>query len=103
MRGANDPVGYRRGLVLGLTLAETLLLVLFILLLVYAALGQQRDKKMKEQEAQIAGSQPGSAIDAFEGKGIGCRCRRIPIAVADRRAVIAAGQADAPLLRARQS
>lgn len=54
MRGANDPVGYRRGLVLGLTLAETLLLVLFILLLVYAALGQQRDKKMKEQEAQIA-------------------------------------------------
>ena len=55
MRSANDPVGYRRGLVLGLTLAETLLLVLFILLLVYAALGQQRDKKMKEQEAQIAG------------------------------------------------
>ncbi len=54
MRGANDPVGYRRGLVLGLTLAETLLLVLFILLLVYAALGQQRDKTMKEQEAQIA-------------------------------------------------
>ena len=54
MRGANDPVGYRRGLVLGLTLAETLLLVLFILLLVYAALGQQRDKKMKDQEDQIA-------------------------------------------------
>ena len=27
MRSANDPVGYRRGLVLGLTLAETLLLV----------------------------------------------------------------------------
>lgn len=55
MRSANDPVGYRRGLVLGLTLAETLLLVLFILLLVYAALGQQRDKKLKEQEDQIAG------------------------------------------------
>ena len=54
MRSANDPVGYRRGLVLGLTLAETLLLVLFILLLVYAALGQQRDQKMKDQEAQIA-------------------------------------------------
>lgn len=54
MRGANDLVGYRRGLVLGLTLAETLLLVLFILLLVYAALGQQRDKKMKDQEDQIA-------------------------------------------------
>ncbi|HPI47316.1 MAG TPA: hypothetical protein PLH23_03550 [Hyphomonadaceae bacterium] len=54
MPGANDPVGYRRGLVLGLTLAETLLLVLFILLLVYAALGQQRDKKMKDQEDQIA-------------------------------------------------
>ena len=55
MRSGSDPVGYRRGLVLGLTLAETLLLVLFILLLVYAALGQERDKKMKEQEAQIAG------------------------------------------------
>lgn len=55
MRGRSDPVGYRRGLVLGLTLAETLLLVLFILLLVYAALGQEREKKMKEQEAQIAG------------------------------------------------
>ena len=55
MRSANDPVGYRRGLVLGLTLAETLLLVLFILLLVYAALGQERDKKLKDQEAQIAG------------------------------------------------
>jgi hypothetical protein len=55
MRSANDPVGYRRGLVLGLTLAETLLLVLFILLLVYAALGQERDKKLKEQEQQIAG------------------------------------------------
>jgi hypothetical protein len=55
MRGGSDPVGYRRGLVLGLTLAETLLLVLFILLLVYAALGQEREKKMKEQEAQIAG------------------------------------------------
>jgi len=55
MRSANDPVGYRRGLVLGLTLAETLLLVLFLLLLVYAALGQARDKKMKEQEDQIAG------------------------------------------------
>lgn len=55
MRGSNDPVGYRRGLVLGLTLAETLLLVLFLLLLVYAALGQARDKKMKEQEDQIAG------------------------------------------------
>ncbi|MDP3493706.1 MAG: hypothetical protein Q8R82_11360 [Hyphomonadaceae bacterium] len=54
MRSTNDPVGYRRGLVLGLTLAETLLLVLFILLLVYAALGQERDKKMKEQEGQIA-------------------------------------------------
>ena len=49
MRGASDPVGYRRGLVLGLTLAETLLLVLFILLLVYAALGQEREKKLKEQ------------------------------------------------------
>lgn len=55
MRSANDPVGYRRGLVLGLTLAETLLLVLFILLLVYAALGQERDKKLKQQEEQIAG------------------------------------------------
>lgn len=55
MRGGTDPVGYRRGLVLGLTLAETLLLVLFILLLVYAALGQEREKKMKAQEAQIAG------------------------------------------------
>jgi hypothetical protein len=55
MRSANDPVGYRRGLVLGLTLAETLLLVLFLLLLVFAALGQARDKKMKEQEDQIAG------------------------------------------------
>lgn len=55
MRNGSDPVGYRRGLVLGLTLAETLLLVLFILLLVYAALGQEREKKMKEQEAQIAG------------------------------------------------
>ena len=55
MRGASDPVGYRRGLVLGLTLAETLLLVLFILLLVYAALGQEREKKLKEQEQQIAG------------------------------------------------
>lgn len=55
MRGAGDPVSYRRGLVLGLTLAETLLLVLFILLLVYAALGQERDKKLKDQEAQIAG------------------------------------------------
>ena len=50
MRGGSDPVGYRRGLVLGLTLAETLLLVLFILLLVYAALGQAREKKMKEQD-----------------------------------------------------
>ncbi|HOY79088.1 MAG TPA: hypothetical protein PLN33_14830, partial [Hyphomonadaceae bacterium] len=55
MRGGSDPVGYRRGLVLGLTLAETLLLVLFILLLVYAALGQEREKKMKAQEAEIAG------------------------------------------------
>ena len=55
MRSGSDPVGYRRGLVLGLTLAETLLLVLFILLLVYAALGQERDKKLKAQEAQIAG------------------------------------------------
>lgn len=55
MRGADNPVSYRRGLVLGLTLAETLLLMLFVLLLVYAALGQQRDKKLKEQDAQIAG------------------------------------------------
>jgi hypothetical protein len=55
MRGADNPVSYRRGLVLGLTLAETLLLMLFVLLLVYAALGQQRDKKLKEQDEQIAG------------------------------------------------
>ncbi len=55
MRNGSDPVAYRRGLVLGLTLAETLLLVLFILLLVYAALGQEREKKMKAQEAEIAG------------------------------------------------
>lgn len=55
MRGADNPVSYRRGLVLGLTLAETLLLVLFILLLVYAALGQKREEKIKEQDAQIAG------------------------------------------------
>jgi hypothetical protein len=54
VRQTQDPVGYRRGLVLGLTLAETLLLVLFLLLLVYAALLQARDRKIAEQEDRIA-------------------------------------------------
>ena len=65
MRGADNPVSYRRGLVLGLTLAETLLLMLFVLLLVYAALGQQRDRKLKEQDEQIAGLnlRLGSGVD----------------------------------------
>ncbi len=54
MPSVDNPVSYRRGLVLGLTLAETLLLVLFILLLVYAALSQKRDERIKEQDSQIA-------------------------------------------------
>lgn len=54
MNQTQDPVGYRRGLVLGLTLAETLLLILFLLLLVYTTLLQTRERVIVEQDARLA-------------------------------------------------
>ncbi len=49
-----DPFAQRRGLVLGLTLAETLLLILFLLLLAYAVLLRERDQEIEAGEQRIA-------------------------------------------------
>ena len=45
--------GHRRGVVLGLTMAEMMLLLLFCLLLVSAALLQQQEKKIAEAERRL--------------------------------------------------
>src|SRR5690606_36027959 len=45
--------GHRRGVVLGLTMAEMMLLLLFCLLLVSAALLQQQEKEVAEAEQRL--------------------------------------------------
>ena len=49
----HDPREYRRGMVLGLTLAETLLLLLFLLLLATAALMWKREQAVMQAEARL--------------------------------------------------
>jgi hypothetical protein len=48
-----DPREYRRGMVLGLTLAESLLLLLFLLLLAMAAVLGRREEAVQQAQAQF--------------------------------------------------
>ena len=50
---ANQDENYRRGVVLGLTLGEAILLVLFSLLLAFAALFNQQLKEAEVQAAEV--------------------------------------------------
>lgn len=60
MAGAitRDPREYRRGMVLGLTLAETLLLLLFLLLLATATLLLKRDARVQQAETAMTELRP---------------------------------------------
>jgi hypothetical protein len=53
-----DPREYRRGMVLGLTLAETLLLLLFLLLLASSAVLLRRDEALREARAASEALRP---------------------------------------------
>ena len=54
MSEETDIFAHRRGLMLGLTLAELLMLVLFILLLTYTVLIGQKEKQIADREARLA-------------------------------------------------
>lgn len=54
MNDAQDIFAHRRGLMLGLTLAEVLLLILFILLLTYTVILLERDQAAEAKEEKIA-------------------------------------------------
>jgi len=66
-RLASDEREHRRGLVLGLTMAEVLLLLLFLLLLALAARLTQQATKLRETESIVSTLEP--VIRAASGEG----------------------------------
>lgn len=58
---------YRKGLVLGLTMAEIMLLILFMLLLVLGAIVAQREKLIHHQQQKIADLE---VLDRFVSEGL---------------------------------
>jgi outer membrane protein OmpA-like peptidoglycan-associated protein len=67
-RLASDEREHRRGLVLGLTMAEVLLLLLFLLLLALAARLSQQATKLRETESIVSTLEPVLKAAAGEGQ-----------------------------------
>lgn len=64
MTSATDVFAHRRGLMLGLTLAEVLMLVLFILLMTYTAIVLQREQEIEQVEEKLEVAQ--QEIDSLD-------------------------------------
>ena len=49
-----DQSKYRRGTILGLTVAEVFILLLFLLMLVFLVLSQEQERRLEEQQREMA-------------------------------------------------
>lgn len=67
-----DPREYRRGVILGLTLAEVLILLVFLLLLSAGALMARRDQQIRTLRADLSSlrTQMAPVVDALRRRGI---------------------------------